>query len=899
MKLFPRFLSDSGPKSSAEEEDEQQQQNQNNRRTKGGGGGGAKTLQANHPKVPQQLNSPDSLSEDVLLLNPLAPSPRRSQTLGAVPDNSKKKPSPYYYSDLLNRTEEDTCEEQNNNSKENDSNNNSQELDRQRRTLLTSKYQEERFETRIEEEEQLFEELALYARPNKKKNHSKGHYQNLPGALTDPEIVRLRHSQKEGDNEVRVRTPTLKKEEKSASSADSETESTTSDDSNCSECQKRRREWHAQELALVQQSCNVVSRVQATAAAAAVLRGENCPEELRSGPGVEMAPHRLLGPVICACAAPSTVGDDDVDEMFRPRSIFYVHKVGEQGCEDCRPAATNGVTAGVSQATLSSVGREKSVDDMPRIQRRIYETSFDTKICRSDDDLDNFENSTRLALTPHSMGSPIGGGVLGGSSIAGRSRSSHGAQGQKKHSKRERRSNANKTPDSILTTTTGAVSASALSQDLEHLHLHDNLINNNNDSTSHHHHPPHCDNQLANGNPNNDNTSQKVTSGQLAANGENNNVYTPSTPPSTAPLPMKFPGKSLDTRYLMNSIKSAPNLPQAQPKLLKSIQSRELKDHHGQGKERPRSVVLESGRVLELKRSHQKGNFSSTESMATSSSGGSMESIRSSTSEGNRSTSSSESRHSSSLSSHSSDSHSSSMAAAAVPGQQNSLRSHLILHSKLHILSPISDKSSQEPGSELTDQSRKRSPEEVQQQSLLRTLKEDDPVEGSSKVKRRLPQNKNLLLVTGGGGGREEIQGSDSGISLHSRDGSGRSAFQSLGLTKFQPTTERIENSLVPKVNQDADAIVLPQDLKDLPFDMPKLRRRRVGHQPVSSVNMVSGTRGLTSCISRRPSPQAVRHLWTWGTFHSTCPSYVDDCARDRPRQLSGTPIQWPMRWSP
>lgn len=62
------------------------------------------------------------------------------------------------------------------------------------------------------------------------------------------------------------------------------------------------------------------------------------------------------------------------------------------------------------------------------------------------------------------------------------------------------------------------------------------------------------------------------------------------------------------------------------------------------------------GSLLEFKGRRIRHKYSSTESMTTSSSGGSMESIKSSTSEGNRSTSSSESRQSPSLSSHSSDS---------------------------------------------------------------------------------------------------------------------------------------------------------------------------------------------------------------------------------------------------
>lgn len=80
-------------------------------------------------------------------------------------------------------------------------------------------------------------------------------------------------------------------------------------------------------------------------------------------------------------------------------------------------------------------------------------------------------------------------------------------------------------------------------------------------------------------------------------------------------------------------------------------------------------------------------------------------------------------------------------------------------NNKLHILSPISDKSSQEPISETSDNNRnnnsqKCSPEEVatNQETL--------------KTKRRLPQNKNLLNLA-----NPEIQGSDSGISIQSREG--------------------------------------------------------------------------------------------------------------------------------
>lgn len=74
-------------------------------------------------------------------------------------------------------------------------------------------------------------------------------------------------------------------------------------------------------------------------------------------------------------------------------------------------------------------------------------------------------------------------------------------------------------------------------------------------------------------------------------------------------------------------------------------------------KSRPRKdLLLLNKRTKDLLGRRIRSKFSSTESMTTSSSGGSMESIKSSTSEGNRSTSSSESRQSASLSSHSSDS---------------------------------------------------------------------------------------------------------------------------------------------------------------------------------------------------------------------------------------------------
>ncbi|XP_050313545.1 serine-rich adhesin for platelets [Anthonomus grandis grandis] len=318
--------------------------------------------------------------------------------------------------------------------------------------------------------------------------------------------------------------------------------------------------------------------------------------------------------------------------------------------------------------------------------------------------------------------------------------------------------------------------------------------------------------------------------------------YTPS-PPSTAPLPSKFPGKEL----MMNSIRSAPNLPsKTHAKELnlpnKSLKSRSsasssgsLQIRHGSAfdiefgsssninplisefKGRPgnsREQTGEMGRFSEIK-SRPKPNllmvpkdsvirrirhkYSSTESMTTSSSGGSMESIKSSTSEGNRSTSSSSSRQSASLSSHSSDSGSNRPKYYAPP--QNFLSQQA--SNKLHILSPISDKSSQEPISETSDNnknnnSQKCSPDAQNEATTSAEVK---------TTKKRFPQNKNLLSLNFHQD-RPEIQGSDSGISIQSREGINKSRYTLGAADLLGPASHH--------------------DFSDLPFDMPKLRRRRI-----------------------------------------------------------------------
>lgn len=310
--------------------------------------------------------------------------------------------------------------------------------------------------------------------------------------------------------------------------------------------------------------------------------------------------------------------------------------------------------------------------------------------------------------------------------------------------------------------------------------------------------------------------------------------YTPS-PPSTAPLPTKFHGKDI----VMNSIRSTPNLPLQKSRFkdlrlpIKSLRGRTTASSSGSLQTRDSTFVMELNAkndlisefkgwtghdqskaekkrileikdrpllkntkksskdpILEFKSRRRRPKYSSTESITTSSSGGSMESIRSSTSEGNRSTTSSESHHSSSLSSHESDSGANTR--FSVP-QGSGFLSHA---TKLHILSPISDKSSQEPTSETSDNNRNNNSQKCSPEEIL--------TPENMKTKKRMPQNKNLLNL-GFRSGDPEIQGSDSGISIQSREGiKSRFGFSVKLLAPSQ------------------------QDISDLPFDMPKLRRRRI-----------------------------------------------------------------------
>lgn len=102
----------------------------------------------------------------------------------------------------------------------------------------------------------------------------------------------------------------------------------------------------------------------------------------------------------------------------------------------------------------------------------------------------------------------------------------------------------------------------------------------------------------------------------------------------------------------------------------------------------------------------------------------------------------------------------------------------------------------------------------------------------TSSLPHQLPFNENQKppftrsTLTG-----PEIQGSDSGISLHSReDVKSRTNFLNLGIQRASLGLEKTDHGKPS----------LTQDFSDLPFDMPKLRRRRAHMQQVPQFFPVS-----------------------------------------------------------
>lgn len=312
--------------------------------------------------------------------------------------------------------------------------------------------------------------------------------------------------------------------------------------------------------------------------------------------------------------------------------------------------------------------------------------------------------------------------------------------------------------------------------------------------------------------------------------------YASHSPPSTAPMPIKFPEKHEQQRLYRDSNQSAPNLPQsnATPKHCRDEQNERQKHAKKSMLKKKCSHAPERGKQVRKSKRRQRAatgpqKYSSTESM--SSSEGSIESIHSSASDGNRSSISSGSRHSASLSSHSSDSG----ARVRYP-----LRAPVIVHANMNILSPISDKSIQE-SSEMfaAGASRKTlqlfndngsasvSAKELNKQTSVDMML----LENQKSNKRRYLQNRASLLL------KDEIQGSDSGISLQSRDDT---KVKSLALPNLNGGQQKPESQASNNQSQTSNqtfnnsGLSLPEDFANLPFDMPKLRRNLLLSEPVS-----------------------------------------------------------------
>lgn len=488
----------------------------------------------------------------------------------------------------------------------------------------------------------------------------------------------------------------------------------------------------------------------------------------------------------------------------------------------------------------SAEAEDGETDDEMSRQRHFYETAFDSRVNRSDNDLDVDVVTNRSILPGNKVPIRPGSSCVRDPSAYTPERRKPNAAGRQEFVKKKQRGSQIRAKEST----------DSLSQELRNLEIHEP---------------------------------------SLPLRG-----FAPPTPPSSAPLPTKFPSS-----HSMASVHSAPNLPGARIKdsrlPVKSLRCRQDDSRALEGRprsyfdatedskeevryRRPKSLMSRDGdiaertvdtvvqtdrpstfirptQILEIKERPRRVRvkYSSTESMATSSSGGSLESIRSSTSEGNRSTSSSESHRSSSLSSHSSDSSGSTGFHNQIVGTPMGAR--FFHQTKLHILSPISDKSSQEPGSETSENnknnnSQRGSPEENTLASTPVAEQSNWAIENPPimlKTKRRTPQNKNLInLGLGCSGDSETHQGSDSGISIESRCGvvstNNQNVTVDLNDLPFDMPKLRRRRLLqqVPGSVQDTSGSATSVDLRDLPFDMPKLRRRLRGAPPSTESSGVS-----------------------------------------------------------
>lgn len=135
-----------------------------------------------------------------------------------------------------------------------------------------------------------------------------------------------------------------------------------------------------------------------------------------------------------------------------------------------------------------------------------------------------------------------------------------------------------------------------------------------------------------------------------------------------------------------------------------------------------------------------------------------------------------------------------------------------------HVLSPISDKSSQDTGAEMLDYERRRSSAATVQQ-----------------VKTKPPQSLGLIKLNRD---HQQHHGSDSGISVGSKPG-GDNYQELLDVPFDMPKLRRKQKSQVLQAEQRVVAALPPRAEvhhrpPELAFDMPKLRRKQVANPGMS-----------------------------------------------------------------
>lgn len=383
----------------------------------------------------------------------------------------------------------------------------------------------------------------------------------------------------------------------------------------------------------------------------------------------------MLKESLCSCA----MSDWNIEEAEggKPRSIFYVHEKDFDGYVDCPFTQRNKLLRS------SSIVKQRRRNEKDEKCKKIYETAFDSRISKSVDLIDDIDRFASCSILNED----------------------HNIKTSKSH-EILKVSNECQLPVGFKSefNLNGKLKGLALLAKEEDFHLDEDYVE-------------HRDTV---------NKSSEVL-----------NLNEPNvTPPSTVPLPAKFPTNHDSFKYMATSMKSVPNIA-ANNSLKRDAILRNLKlpvQSH---------ITIASNSSGDFKPRCMK--FSSSESVTSfSSGGGSMESFRST--ESNRSTSSSETHRSTSLSSHSSD---------LRYNFFHQLRAPLIIDKKLNVLSPISDKSSHEPSSDTADlvittktEFGKLNLVESGEKGEITSFEKGDKLQRND-FKKSFPLNKNLLSLTG------------------------------------------------------------------------------------------------------------------------------------------------------